>query len=522
MNLREKISSGENVVLRYYKENKKLFLFAIIIGILTHFVALSNYLINHDSVLTYFSDSSWLIVQGKWFAGPLSLLKGSLAVHYISNVLGLLLLAISAVLITNVFEIKSEIVKRIVVALFITFPSVAVCSMYIGLDYFAATAFLSILAALVAKKQNILCWIISTLLLTFSIGSYQGYVGFAAAIFVFICIVRLCDVNSECKAVVKTGLYYISILVVAMILYYIIFKVYVSVHNIEISSYKGIDNMTQILNPKVLFKSIIKAYQDSVGYIWNFNLGPTSLKTVYLNRFFVVAVLVAFFGKIIALLRAKQIVKPIFACILMFLVFPLSANLIGVLSNNSSFYYVTAYPLVMLIICGLMLASDIDAQGIFKKTVRWVTVALCVVIAFNSFVITNRQYEKARFASIQLNNKTVQLISDIQDTEGIEPTTPILLIGKTPYEFLAAGGINEEYSNHSIIGFDNAQDLIYMEDILYSYITNVLGYKLSLIKYDAEQNGYKEVLDDMPIYPQEGSIKLVNGDLLVKLGETPD
>ncbi len=502
-----------------YGKYKGDFLFGLAVCFIAHFVLLANYLFNHDSVATFFSNSSWLITQGKWFSSPISLLKGSLGVHYSQALIGLVFTALSAVLLCNAMECENPLARKIIIAMYALFPTVGVCMMYNGLDYFAFTAFLSIAAALIGKKRGVWNFIFAVILLTFSIGAYQGYIGFAAAVFVFYCLKKLLDENSKIRDVFADGIYYIAILLVSVICYYVILQVVLKLFSIQLSDYKGISNMSGILNPKVLFPAIVTAYKNTIGFFTQNLIGPSSAVTLYLKRAAFVLMVASVIHALAVIIKRKTFGKAALFAALSIFVLPVAANFIGVLSNNTSFYYVTAYPIVFLMLAAVsyLFSIKITKKHAADLFARGCVALISTAIIFNMFTTANVQYEKSERTKAEMDSKITELITIIHTADGYTPSTPIVFSGKTPYNFLKSGYVTGSYAY--MLGYSRAEDMIYSDDILGSYITNVLNYDIVMQRYAEVGVTYESILKEMPVYPAQGSLKMVNGVLLVKLGE---
>ncbi|MDD3138573.1 MAG: glucosyltransferase domain-containing protein [Lachnospiraceae bacterium] len=513
------VTGMENMVNKcfcFWKKNLKELLYALIFGILAHFVMLADYLFNHDAISMFYSDLSWTLAQGKWFAGTISTIKGALPIHYVTGILGLVFLAMTSILIVNIFEIEKAMDKYVIITLFMIYPSVAICLIYNALDYFAITAFMSVLAAFIAKKYTKVSWVIAVVVLTLSIGTYQGYISFAAAFFVVICIHKMISTDNKIVDVIKEGLYYISILAVSAILYYLILKVDIGIKGIELGSYKGADNMTQILNPIVLMNAIIVAFKLVAGYLWSDNLGTQSIQFIVIYRFFVLVFVFTIIKKIITLIKKREYMRMILLIILSFVIFPISVNLSGVLSNNVSFYYVTVYPLVLLFIETYLLASR-DSEKVIGVIIKDMTTLAMFCLIFNMFILDNTQYEKSRYSAMQISAKSTELCTTIHNVKGVTNDTPVVFVGKAPFSFLKSTGVGITYEEEHIRGIGSPSELIYSDEILESYLCNVLSYDLNIVHYDIFEDKFTKQIDLMNIYPSEGSVKLIDGNLFIKL-----
>lgn len=506
----------ENIKEIYFRRCN-VFLFAFLSGIIMHFVMLADYLFNHDAITAFRPNESVMLAQGKWFAFAVGLLKGYWAVHYISGILGIIFLSLTVVFILEIFEIDDLFLEKIVATLYMSFPTVAVCLNYNGLDYFAITAFLAVLSAFFAKKKTILSIIVSIITLSLSLGAYQGYIGFTASLLVCVCILKLLYTKNEVKDVIKEGLIYISVLLFSIICYYAILQITLFITKSELGTYKNTNSMLQVLKPAVLYKAISDAYRDAVGYIWDNNLGVPSVVTVIAFRIFVFIVVIMFSLQIIELFKKKQYLRVGIIVALYVGILPLAVNFIGILSNNVSFYFVTAYPLVILFIGSYCIVLDQKERKLFSKFLRIALNLIALFLIYIFFVTDNTQYEKARYNEMQINAKAIELATIIHQTEGVTNETPIVFVGEAPFDFLKSVGVTKNYEDMYIEGVGSPSQLIYNGHILGYYLTHVLSYDFNYRTYDEYKGKYMGVIEDMPIYPEKESVKMIDGNLFIKL-----
>lgn len=504
-----------------YNKTKQDFLFAVLVGILIHFVVLADYLFNHDALVLPWSSLSWTMAQGKWFAGVTSVLKGALAVHYISGIIGIITVAMICVFIFEIYEIEDKMIKNSISLIIMSFPSMAVCLIYNALDYFAITALMSIVATFIATRMRGYCWLISVIILTLSIGSYQGYVGFAAIAFVLICIKKISDTKNTVKQVIGEGIYYISILLFSMTAYYIVFKLISVITGVEVSSYKGVDNMIQILQPDVLLNSFVVAYKNVWGYLWYDNLGTELINNAWINRVYLIVIIGIMVLRIYTLLKKKEWLRTVIFIFLNVICVPLSVNIAGVLSNNTSYYYVTIFPFVMLFIHGYILIS-VDKSEIkwYSELQKLILVVILFFLSYRMFILDNNLYEKSRYCEMQFNAKTIELVTRMHSEVDYTNEDTVVFVGVVPYEFLKTTGSASVYEQINVLGFDSPAQLVYSEGILQSYINNILSYEFIYENYSSLDDEYNEQIDDMPVYPENGGIKKVDNYVFIKLSES--
>ena len=106
----------------------------------------------------------------------------------------------------------------------------------------------------------------------------------------------------------------------------------------------------------------------------------------------------------------------------------------------------------------------------------------------------------------------------MEQTEGYVPgETPVLFLGSPDKSVLHED--REGFENITGTGFYSAYATTH--DAAYKYFFNeVLSYNINLLpQSDASRFSELAEVRSMPLYPQEGSCRLVEGTLVVKLSE---
>ena len=338
----------KRVFVSSYKEFRETFVFSFISGLIIHIVIIASGLHNHDSIVLPYSDGSWLISQGKWFVTPFTSLDGPLDIYYLSGVIGIAAYALAAALVVVTFKVDNKAVSKLIGLCLVSCPSLGTGLIYHCGDYFGGSFFVAVLASCLIIQEGIINAVIGTGILCLAIGAYQANVSVALTLLLIETILSIVDEHSKVRTIIKKTIKYVGLTAVATILYYIILKIVVAVTNVELSGYKGIDNMSSILNPKILFSSSLVAYSNFLRFFTHGAIGLYSGKRFWVGTILIVMSIVLVivycsqaFKKNNCLDRKTPIIKAVILATYVFIGVPLCANSIGLLSQNTSFYYIT-------------------------------------------------------------------------------------------------------------------------------------------------------------------------------------
>ncbi|MCF2617863.1 glucosyltransferase domain-containing protein [Oscillibacter valericigenes] len=500
-------------------------LFTVICGFFVHFFMLSNYIFNHDSVILPYTNMDWLLTQGKWFVTPLHAYKGTLALNYIGGAVGIVATALLAGVLTLIFSVRSKWAGWLIGAVAVAFPSVATMLMYRAADYFQLVALMAVLAAYFAQKDDWLSILLGIVLLTFSIGSYQAYLGLTASILVLLCILDLLRAEHSCQDIVLRGLRYIVQLLVSIGLYYAVLQVALKLTGTSLDSYKGINDMASILEPTKLCEAVLVALNNIYGFLLQDNLGqPSRIMAVLYTAVALAAAALAVWTLVKRDLPEK-LLRSVLLGILLVVVYPLAINIIGVLSANQSYYYITVYPFIMLFICvPVLLQECFPPEESFgrQSVIRCVSLLLVAACVWSWFIRDNQGYQKLFHENYNLQSKSTALVAQIQDIPGYTIETPVVLMGSTPYLFLSSQGMGHDFDaiNTTAMGFGSAADEVYAQRVLYYYIVNNISPFMTFGNEEDLPDDIRAVASTMPVYPNQSSIQMVDGYILVKLGVT--
>ena len=499
--------------------------YAFVLGIVIHLFCLTNNLFNHDSVLTVYTNSDWLITQGKWFVTPLNIWKGVIALPYLGGIVGMLYVALSAALLCVIFQIRSKVLAFLIAGIMAAFPTVATILLYTSLDYFVAATFLAIAAAYLMSRKYIICNILGVVSLTYSLGAYQAYIGFTASILVLLCGIKLLQKETRISQVVKAGVYYVIQMITALGLYYLILQYILAKSGEELTSYKGISNMSDNLKPSILLSSTVQAVKDVIFFILKDSLGLGSKTAAMFFTMCIVVSMIIFMLIVIKRKLYKEPARVILALIIFGILFPISVNLIGILSANTSFYYVSVYSLSMLFICAPIMVGQLEKEKTLTTWKECITIVMVVAVLMSvgQWIVQNNQgYQKIFVANENIKHKIDILITQIQEQESFTTNTQVIFVGDTPYDFLQTQGLGEALQEVEIPGMivSSASGIVYSKIVLEAYIRNYVSPNMTVVSEWKGEKTYEEELKQMAIYPNKGSIQYIDGTIVVKLGST--
>lgn len=499
------------------------FVSTFIIGFLVHGYIITNKLPNHDDV-GQLVDSMNRPASGRWLLETASNITSNFSMPWLNGVMAFFYIALTAMILTKLFQIKRSISAFLVGAILVSFPAWgAIFPFMSSVDAYALSLLLAVVSVfiLINYKYTLLP---SIILFAMSLGIYQTFIGFAAgiALLYVLNIVINSDAQISHLSVVKLLIRMFFWLIGGVVLYYIIVKVTAPV----LVDYQGISDMGNI-SFRMFIKSIINSYKQWFTFFFSqeFEFYLRGFRTIHFVLFFI------FFLYTIWFLTLKNFTvfkKILFMLIVLLL--PLASNLIYVVAPTSyvglrmiSGYTIFYLLFILLYEYGSETISLFNFSGSNKAwnvfAVSKVLVAILISISIYNFTVTtNRAYFHL---DIMFKNDYAyinRLLLRIESHKEFDQNSKIYVIGN----FMNKSSIRNSVFADDIKKFDLPYSLTqsWTKDL---FIQRYFGTDLRPV-FLANKSSVLEKIsmsdyNSMKNYPYSGSIIAVNGDIYVKASD---
>lgn len=180
------VNKADSFLKKISPVQKASFFGAVIWGLITHLAVFSAGLMYHDGV--HYSGLGATYSSGRWMLGLMedvfSRISGVYQLPYINGFITIFLIAVAAMLITCMLRVKSRFSAVLIGAILVSFPSVASLFAFMFTAPAYTVAFLMAVFAvfLVSEKPSLPRVAVGALLICMSLGIYQAYLNFAAAL----------------------------------------------------------------------------------------------------------------------------------------------------------------------------------------------------------------------------------------------------------------------------------------------------------------------------------------------------
>lgn len=514
---------------RITKPEKTAAVWAVLLGFATHLYAFTNKLYNYDELYSTPGNFGVGIENNRWFLEYLGrqtgkIVGGSYSLPLLNGVLCILLLALSALLVVRMFEMKSCIFAALIGGLMVAFPAIT-CMFFFMFTavYYAIGIFLSVLAAYFLVRHPKKWWlhIVSALLLACSLGIYQAYFPNAVCLCLMAFIVSCAfgEEKEQGKTVFWRGVYDVAVLAAGMALYFLLNLAFRKYWNIDMTmgSYQGLDTMGQ-LTAEGLAEGLKQCYASFAALCME--------ETLYLNT--IVAMMKSYLGVILLLVGSMMVLLLVkkgdiwkkLLLVVGVLLFPVALFLIYIMAPEAYVYTLMIYPVVFLLIFLLVwvdrMATGLTGQGIFSALMQWGAMGLCGFILFIYIWYGNGCYMAMEYTKYHDLAYFETMVTQIKSLDGYRDDLPLVMVGmEIEDKTNQMGSLLED-----VFGMEGKSE------------TNVNAYSRNHIiaKYLGfvpEFGGYEDIrtwmereeVKEMNCYPDDGSIAIIDDTVIVKLSD---
>ena len=518
---------AERFLLNHFtKEKRCAFLTAIITGIFTHFILLANGMMSQDGLcqsIRYYAGEAEISV-GRWGVKLFEQLRANYALTFLSAVISILLVAIAAVLLTDLFQIRSVLGAALTAGILETAPALVVTMLY---EYVSDLYFLSLCFAIIAAlflircRKKLLGSLFAAIFIMLSMSIYQSYIGFTAGICVMVTILSLLDPESDVRVVAKDFLRYLITGIIGFLFYFISVKIDQAIEHIGASAYNGVSDLTPMTILQSLPFSISNTYHSFLryfirdDYIYNTNWHRDIFFVIFFLCFFAIILFLIIKDKLY-----RNIGKLIFLLVLG-LCIPVSLNLFQLIVPNSQIYALTSMQMVLVIPFFLSVAENRLQKRL--PIIQWCAAGMIIlsfVTYFFADVLSYRALEETYDQCLYGANR---ILDRMENTEGYDKDMPVVFAGWFNDASYPQDQSFWDYSlgylvtNRTIHG-----DFYANTESIRRFYLQFPGIYLNM----APPALYQSIIetDDfkkMGIYPALDSVKIIDGVMVVKMMEEP-
>lgn len=490
---------------------------ALAAGFFTHHFALVNVLHNIDDIGNQPFGYGAGLTFGRWLLSLLGDFERNMGGNYnlpfLNGAIFLMLIAVSAGVLVSALGIKRKWSAALIGMLLAVFPTAAVALFYrFTAAYYGLALLLAVLAVWVLKQYRYGVFL-SALCIALSLGIYQAYVSVTIGLFVLLLIEQALKNKETAWTLIRQGVQDCLALMMGLAVYFLCLKLCLRMYGTALSSYNGMDTMG-----KLTLGNVPRLAWQAFYYFCKFLLlnycglaGSKLLKVAYL---LIGGVSVGLIGY---LLVAK--VKKVSIALLtgaFCLLFPLAVNFVMIMCPDAWIYTMMVYSFVLVACMPLVLMECLpETEHLRRRVMVRMVAGVILVIVCSYTYLDNVNYTAMYYVDRQVENYISSIVTQIRMTKGFDANKKWALLGQiedpligSPWEYeLSYGG-----------AFATERTL---NDISqYSWFWNYVGYRYpQASESEIEMLWGSEEVKEMPCWPSEGSIKVIEDTVVVKFQE---
>lgn len=492
-----------------------------IAGIMIHMFGLVNVLQNHDNIAVQPIGHGTSLTSGRWglylIGRVLQPTLGEYNLPWPNGILFILIIAVTIGMIISLLEIKHRKSAVMIGIIFIGFPSATATLMFRYTAPHYAFAILLAVAAVWFLQKCRLGIIPAALCIAFSLGIYQAYIPITISICILLLIKQVLQEDVPVSQIIRHGIYDCAALLLGLILYFLILKLFLFLTHQVLGSYQGINdmgNMSFSQFPSLIWKAFCGTFLFPInGY------GSLAQKRILKYAYFILQPISATMLAYIAV-RKKKGLLHILLLVLLCLVFPIAINFIAIMCPNSDIYTLMVYAFALIPCVPLVLIEILpETNGLLQKIQR-------IVVGFSVFIIllisglnaymANANYMTSYYATRQTENYMNSMVTQIRLTKGFTPEKKWAVIG-TPNNPMFYGTW-DELPVYGGIKYSRELTSCYSWQLwirLYCGCDPSWANEDEIVLLSDNEN-----VKNMPTWPSEGSIKVIDDYVVIKFEDT--
>ena len=502
----------------------KLFIVGTLVwGILAHGMMLFNKIPGMDEIHNMFNVGA-TFTSGRWMLGTLDLIMRFLlgskqySIPLFNGGCAFIIIAVAGCFIINLFEIKKRASIVVVSGLMVMFPVVVGIFGYMfTAPYYLLGLLFSVIGAWMICKHYFKFWRIALgcLLIGCALGIYQAWLPFALSVMLMYFLkLTIDDGQAEWIMFIKRAIYFGSSCILSMAFYLGFMWLSLKISGLQLTEYKGINSFGYqgirgyMERAFLAYKEFFFPTTDPDFVRWN--MYPQGMAMGYK----VIIALILIFGFYIVITSFTQNKRQGIQSMLLLMLIPLAVNFIFVMVWKWYIYVLMMYSQVMVFVFAIWLAESTD----FRIKARRTEIGYKVVLAAMIYACViycryaNICYLKAEMMQSQAVSYYATLITRIESIEGYIDELPVAFINsdnKTDNNWPQIQELEE------ITIEPYTWDCVINDNSWIGYMKYRCGYEPKIVE-DTEALEQNEKVIAMPSYPDDGSIELVDGVIVVK------
>ena len=495
-------------------------------GLFAHGFMFANKIYNHDDLYYYDDLGNAGIQSGRYFLHFFWKLFSDMSTPWLNGILGVLFLCFASYFLCDAFELRQRWQILIISGLIQMYPTnVSIyCFMYQSHVFMLALMLAAMAPWLLKREKGWYRFPLAAAVIMMATGVYQVFLMYSIGLLILLVVfeVQKSVEKGEQNAGRLWGyaIWAAAAAIAGLVLYLVGLKLIQQVGGVQLNAYQGI-NETGKLTLSLIPGKIVQAYWK----VWNFYLERipdyvTGRMQIFRGSLAVMAIVCLAAGVIRCLFR-KAYWQGLLI-LLCTLLLPLACYGISFMGDKIGIHMITLYPMILVLLIPVILLRTNNDEKRFSLRSLLAAGMLCLYMGygFTSLILCNQAYYRHYMAFSRAEHMAARIASRIEKLPEYKPGIGIDIVGS----------------------LDETGSLFYREDYLVSRFLPFFGVRMAtdytwpytlpnmlsaVIGLPVEWAGNVwsddpaavETVQNMPCYPQEGSIAIVNDVCIIKFSD---
>jgi len=509
-----------------FRHYKVMFAFTFLCGLFAHSFVFTNIVHNNDNAYAIPGGYGTGISSGRWLLEVIrdvfpQFWGGMQNTTAFNGVFSLLILTVCACMTARLFSMEDKLEGWLWGAVFVCFPTVTSMFFYMYTAPLYSLAILMSVGAVYVADRYRHGWIAGLLLSGASMGIYQAFFPLTASLLVLLVLRSVMDREETIRSLISRALRFAALLVGALAAYLLALKAFLVFYHATLSDYRGINQTARFMGWRATYEIIKAEYKNFLLLPLQDYMGVTCTRAI---RFALIVMAVLTVAALIwTIIRCGTWLRRLLllACLA---VFPFTVNAILLMCPNAEIYTLMEYALVTVFLAPLTVMARIrlSQEGSVKDRFthfylgrgRSLLAAAYVLLILNYSWLSAVNYTSMYYTTEQTASFATTLITQVKSLDGYSPDLPWAFIGKgfksddfysdwgTSLGVMRLGGnLTSLLNRYSTIRF------------FQSYTGYHIDYAGDEVVAELMQN---EQVQNMPVYPKDGSIAIVDGVIVIR------
>lgn len=354
---------------------------------------------------------------------------------------------------------------------------------------------------------------VPVIFLALSLGIYQAYIQVAAVLAVLY-LMQVLEQESIRKFWNRV-LRFVIIFAGGLLLYAVINAAFLRIKNIGYNGHRSgsIENLKDFVEN--FSSAFLMSYKNVIGMALRDIYGVSTGRIMNGCWLLIMGLLgVIFLWKV---LRRK---KNIFLAILLLAMIPLAVNLIrfAMFGREMDTLIIYSYCMIPIGLISQVETADLKTlHGAKGRLIRDVVILIGLLIVYRYIIQNNRNYVVNDMAKTEAISYYTSMIAQVKGLDGYSPSLPVYLLGN-PKEDTTMPLFSSNAYKGNVRGVTSLNGYVTMYS-RQAFISSYCGFSPQWYDDKDEQLKDSAQVQQMPCYPTDGSIQIVDGVVVVKLGK---